>query len=168
MRLFLLTILSFCSFLGASEVNIADTDMVARVINFVIFAVILWFLVAKRAKAFFGERRNKIADRLIEVQEKLKSAKNSKEQALRKLEDAKERAAEIVANAKKESYMIAQKIEEQSSIDIENMMKSTEALMAFEQKKMEKEVVSEILEEIFSESKLNATEYVRILEKKVV
>lgn len=168
MRFFLLTFGAFSSVFASMDVQLADTDFLERAINFIIFVAILWFLVAKKAKAFFNTRRDKIAERLLEVQEKLKQAKKNKEQALRKLEEAKEVAAEIIANAKREAYMIAQKMEEQSSIDIENMIKNTENLMEIEQKKMEKEVVSEILEEVFKESKINAAEYVKILEKKVV
>ncbi|MCE3037845.1 F0F1 ATP synthase subunit B [Helicobacter anatolicus] len=168
MRLFLLIFGAFSSVFASMDVQLADTDFLERAINFIIFVAILWFLVAKKAKAFFAARRNKIAERLLEVQEKLKQAKKNKEQALRKLEEAKEVAAEIIANAKREAYMIAQKMEEQSSVDIENMIKNTENLMEIERKKMEKEVVSEILEEVFKESKINAAEYVKILEKKVV
>ncbi|CBG39693.1 F0F1 ATP synthase subunit B [Helicobacter mustelae] len=172
MRFVVLSLASLCALFGASEhlleVEFADSDFIARLINFVIFVAIVWLLLAKRMKMFFGERKNKISQKLLEVQERLKVAKSNKEQALRKLEEARERANKILANAKKESYTITQKIEQQSSADIENMMKSVENLMEFEQKKMEKEVVMEVLDEVFGESKINSQEYVKILEKKVV
>lgn len=168
MRIILCFFVAFSSLIFASAVDISKTDIVERSINFIIFIAILWYLLAGKLKAFFGARREKIAQRLSEVQEKLKIAKNNKEQALRKLEEAKEQASQILANAKKEAYLIAQKIEEQSSVDIEIMRKNSEILMEFEQRKMEKEVVDEVLQEVFAQSKLNTTEYVNILEKKVV
>lgn len=168
MRIILCFFVAFSSLIFASAVDISKTDIVERSINFIIFIAILWYLLAGKLKAFFSARREKIAQRLSEVQEKLKIAKNNKEQALRKLEEAKEQASQILANAKKEAYLIAQKIEEQSSVDIEIMRKNSEILMEFEQRKMEKEVVDEVLQEVFAQSKLNTTEYVNILEKKVV
>lgn len=168
MRIVINFFLLFSTFLFASAVDLSQTDMLERTINFVIFIAILWYFFAAKAKEFFVSRREKIADRLSEVQEKLKIAKNDKEQALRKLEEAREKAAEILEIAKKEAYMVAQKIEEQTSVDIETMRKNTEVLMDFEQRKMEKEVVEEVLQEVFLQSELNTTEYINILEKKVV
>lgn len=168
MRYILGLILFSLTFLFANAIDFSQTDFIERSINFVIFVIILWLLLAKKAKAFFLARSERISNQLLEVQEKLKIAKNHKEQALRRLEEAKENATEILANAKREAYMIEQKIEEQSRRDIENMIKNTELLMDFEQKRMEKEVVDEVLEEVFSQSTLNTAEYVNIIEKKVV
>ncbi len=153
---------------SATPLDLSQTDLIERSINFILFLIIVWLLLARRTKEFFLARSQKISNQLSEVQEKLKLAKNSKEHALRKLEEAKENAAEILANAKKEAYMIEQKIEEQSRVDIENMIKNTESLMEFEQKRMEKEVVHEVLQEVFLQSKLNTADYVSIIEKKVV
>lgn len=157
-----------CVTVNAASVGILETDFIARSINFVIFVLIVWVLVAKKAKAFFSERTMGISEKLSEIQTKLKSAKSQKEHALRRLQEAKENAAEITANAKKESYLVTQKIEEQFGKDIEVMMKNTEILMEFERKQMEKEVVAEVLDEIFMESKISGAEYGRIIEKKVV
>ena len=151
-----------------SGVDIAQSDFFARSVNFVIFVVIVWVLFAGKVRAFFASRRECISMQLSEVQDRLKSAKDNKEQALRRLEEAKEQAAEILSNAKKECYLIAQKVEEQSSIDIENMFKHTQSLMEFEYKLMEKQVVDEVLTEVFAQTKLSAQEYVNILQKKVV
>ena len=159
--------LLFSSFALASEVDISQTDIIPRSINFIIFVLILWFLFAGKLKAFLQERREKISLQFSEVQDKLKIAKKEKEQALRKLEEAKETAAEIIANAKKESYLVAQKIEEQTRADIEVMMKNAEALMSFETKQMEKEVVMEVLDEVFAENRLDAHAYGSILEKRL-
>lgn len=168
MRYILSFCLLYCVFLNAAAVDISETDFVARLINFVIFVVIVWMLIAKKAKMFFSERSRSISDQLSEVQVKLKNAKNQKEQTLRRLQEARESAAEILANAKKESYLVAQKIEEQSGHDIEIMMKNTELLMEFEQRRMEKAVIDEVLDQIFAESKISASEYGNIIEKKVV
>ncbi|WP_180675671.1 F0F1 ATP synthase subunit B [Helicobacter sp. 11S03491-1] len=165
-----IVLLLFCtSCLFAQEVNISDTDIVERVINFVIFLAILWYFVADKLKQIFVSRREGIAKKLNEVQDKFKNAKKEKEQALRKLEEAKEKASDMLAIAKKEAYLIAQKIDEQSKSDIEHLIKNNEILMDFEQKKMEKQVVDEILSELFKTktSSLEISDYIHILNKKV-
>ncbi|WP_104697176.1 MULTISPECIES: F0F1 ATP synthase subunit B [unclassified Helicobacter] len=168
MKIIISFFLLFSTLVFATAVDLSQTDMLERTINFVIFIAILWYFFAAKAKDFFASRREKIAERLSEVQERLKVAKNDKEHALRKLEEAREKANEILEVAKKEAYVIAQKIEEQSSIDIETMRKNTEVLMEFEQRKMQKEVVEEVLHEVFSQNQLNTAEYINILERKVV
>ncbi|PAF44218.1 F0F1 ATP synthase subunit B [Helicobacter sp. 11S02596-1] len=166
---YILFLLLPASLLFGADVNVSDTDIVERVINFVIFVAILWYLVADKLKNVFATRREKISKRLDEVQDKLKTAKKAKEQALRRLEEAKEKASDMVATAKKEAYLVMQKIDEQSKIDIENIMKNNETLMDFEQKKMEREVVEEILLELFKTKigSFETSDYINILNKKV-
>ncbi len=166
MRLFLV-VLGCLSVAYAAAVDISQTDIKWRVINFVIFVAIVWVLVAKHAKAFFAARREKISLQLSEMQERLKEVKIQKEQALRRLEEAKKDALEIIASAKKEAYLLTQKIEEQSRYDIENLIKNTENLMEFEQRRMEKEVISEVLDEVFKKTQLHSADYGAIIEKKV-
>ncbi|PAF48588.1 hypothetical protein BKH46_00525 [Helicobacter sp. 12S02634-8] len=157
------------SALLGSEVDISDTDIVERIVNFVIFIAILWYLAADKLKELFATRRENIAKKLEEVQDKLKTAKKAKEQALRKLEESKSKATDMVATAKKEAYLVMQKIEEQSRVDIENIIKNNEILMDFEQKKMEREVVEEILTELFKTKvgTFETSDYIHILNKKV-
>lgn len=152
-----------------SEANIADTDIVQRVINFVIFVAILWYFVADKLKGFFASRKLEISKKLDVVQDKLEEAKKIKEQALRKLEEARETAVEIVSTARKEAYLAVQKIDEQSRTDIEHIIKNNEVLMEVEQKRVEREVVDEVLLELFGKkaSILETSEYVGILSKKV-
>lgn len=169
MKYIFLFLLSFSILLGADNVNISETDIVQRVINFVIFIAIIWYFVADKLKKMFSDRREGIVKKLQDVQDQLKEAKKSKEQALRKLEESKERALDMIATAKKEAYLITQKIDEQSRIDIEHIIKSNENLMDFEQKKMEKEVIDEILNELFKTEvcTFETADYVNILNKKV-
>lgn len=167
---YILLFLFGTSFLfAASDVNISETDIVQRVINFVIFIAILWYLVADKLKQMFSNRREQIVSRLNQAQDKLESAKKSKKEALKKLEEAKERATQMVALAKKEAYMISQKFDEQFKLDVENMIKSNEILMEFEQKQMERKVVEEVLCELFKTqaSSFEVSKYVNILNKKV-
>ncbi|PAF53461.1 hypothetical protein BKH42_05925 [Helicobacter sp. 13S00482-2] len=157
------------SALFATDVNISQTDIVERVINFLIFLAILWYLIADKLKQMFASRRNQIVSRLNQAQDKLKVAKKSKEEALKRLDDAKQRATDMIALAKKEAYMISQKFDEQFKLDIENMIKSNEAIMEFERKQMERKVIREILSDLFNTqaSSFDTSKYIDILNKKV-
>ncbi|PAF49902.1 hypothetical protein BKH41_00955 [Helicobacter sp. 12S02232-10] len=166
---YILFLLFSVSFLFGADVNISDTDIVERVINFVIFVAILWYLTADKLRELFANRKEKISKKLDEVQDKLKTAKKAKEQALRRLEEAKEKASDMVITAKKEAYLVMQKIDGQFKIDIENIIKNNDILMDFEQKKMEREVVEEVLSELFKTkiASFETSDYINILNKKV-
>jgi F-type H+-transporting ATPase subunit b len=78
----LLPLLFVTASLFASE-HAADggTDIVQRTVNFVIFAGILWYLLAEPVKNYFGGRSQGIADELQKVQERLRESKQAKEAA---------------------------------------------------------------------------------------
>jgi len=87
----------------ASEAASGHTDIIPRAINFVIFAALLWYLVADKIKRFFSERKEQIASRFQEIETKLKESKEKKEALKAELIQAKKLAEEIVENAKKRS-----------------------------------------------------------------
>lgn len=147
------------------EGGFANSDFIERVVNFAIFAVILYFLLAKRLKNFLNLRALGISERLNEIQNRLKTAKSNKENALKRLHAAKENAAEIILNAKREIYILSKKIEDESSQSIQNMIKNAETSMDFAKKRTRKEVIAEILDEIFRETHINSQSYEKILEK---
>ncbi|MDO7252748.1 F0F1 ATP synthase subunit B [Helicobacter cappadocius] len=166
---YILLFLLGSSMLFAADVNISQTDIVERTINFFIFLAILWYFVADKLKYIFTNRREQIVLRLNQTQEKLKIAKKAREEAIKRLDEAKERATDMVALAKKEAYLVSQKLDEQFKLDVENMIKNNEALMEFERKRMEKKVVEEILSRLFQTdaSSFDVSKYVNILNKRV-
>lgn len=54
----------------------AETDIVQRTVNFLIFAGILWYLLADKIKAFFAERSLSIQAELDKVQDTLKASQD--------------------------------------------------------------------------------------------
>ena len=79
----------------------AETDIVQRTVNFIIFAGILWYLLADKIKAYFAGRTASIQAELDKVQDSLKASKDRIEEANKKLEEAKALATEIVDGAQK-------------------------------------------------------------------
>ena len=73
-----------------------ETDIVQRTVNFIIFAGILWYLLADKIKAFFAERTSSIQAELDKVQDTLKASQDKVTDAQKKLAEAKKIATEIV------------------------------------------------------------------------
>jgi len=156
-------------FLFASEEAKEGTDIVARVINFSIFAGILYYLIADKAKAFFTGRTKEIADKLSSLQSKVEETKELKQQVAQKLQDSQGEAKELVKLAEKEADMQVAKLQENSKHDLENLQKSFESKKEVLEKKMSAEVVGEVIEELFGNDgiSLNEDELVNIINKKV-
>ncbi len=145
------------------------TDIIPRVINFAIFASILYYLIAKPLKEYFSSRTNEIADKLSSIQDKLKESKDEKEQALQSLKDADENAADLIETAKKEADILKEKIEQNLKKDLENLQKSYDERITVEEKKMTRGVVQEVISEMFDSGKIDLKEddFLNIIKKKV-
>lgn len=153
---------------GATEGE-GETDIVPRVINFAIFASILYYLIAKPIKEYFTGRTNEIADRLTSIQDKLKETKDEKDQALQSVKDADESAADIIKTAKKEADLLTEKVAKNLQNDLDNLQKSHDDRIAVEERKMSKGVVQEVIDEMFESGKIDLKndDFLNIIKKKV-
>ena len=146
-----------------------ETDIVQRTVNFIIFAGILWYLLADKIKAFFAERSLSIQAELDKVQDTLKASQDKVKDAQKKLEEAKKLATEIVEGAKADIDSVKQKVATAVDSDIANLNKNLDEMMKVETSKAKKEVVAQVLEELLSSENINLTqnELVNIVLKKV-
>lgn len=156
-------------FLFANEEAKEGTDIVARVINFSIFAAILYYLIAGKIKDFFTGRTKEIADKLSSVQERVQETKELKQSASKKLEDSQKEAKEIVELAKKEAELQIEKLKENFTGDIDNLVKSYESKKEVLEKKMSSSVVDGVVEELFGKDgfTLESDDLINIINKKV-
>ncbi len=147
----------------------AETDIVQRTVNFIIFAGILWYLLAGKIKAFFAERSLSIQTELDKVQDALKASQEKVADAQKKLEEAKKLASEIVEGAKADVDSIKQKISNAVDADIANLNKNLDEMMKVEVSKAKKEVVAQVLEELLNSENIRLTqdELANIVIKKV-
>mgnify|MGYP003451575211 FL=1 len=146
-----------------------ETDLVQRTVNFIIFAGILWYLLADKIKAFFAERSLSIQGELDKVQDTLKASQDKVKDAQKKLEEAKKIATEIIDGAKADIDSVKQKVATAVDSDIVNLNKNLEEMMKVEISKAKKEVVTQVLEELLSSEniKLTQDELANIVLKKV-
>ena len=146
-----------------------ETDLIQRTVNFIIFAGILWYLLADKIKAFFAERSLSIQSELDKVQDTLKASQDKVTDAQKKLAEAKKIATEIVEGAKADVDSVKQKVATAVDSDIANLNKNLDEMMKVEISKAKKEVVTQVLEELLSSEniKLTQDELANIVLKKV-
>ncbi|MCQ2762650.1 F0F1 ATP synthase subunit B, partial [Helicobacter pylori] len=125
--------------LCATGLDISQTDIIERSLNFLLFVGILWYFLAKKLRSFLRSKSLEISKRLEEIQAQLKVSKENKKKLLKELEQAKEKAELIISDANKEAYTITQKYELQTKMDVENLIKNSKALMDLEVKKIKRE-----------------------------
>ena len=146
-----------------------DYDIVERTVNFIIFAGILWYLLADKIKAYFANRSSSIQAELDKVQDTLKASEDKVNEAQKQLTDAKKLAAEIVENAKADIDSVKQKVVSDVEVDITNLEKNLDEMMKVETSKAKREIVEEVLEELLKSDniKLSQDELANIVIKKV-
>ena len=84
--------------LFASDANV-ETDILERTVNFFIFAAIIYYLLADKARTFFTDRTKSIQADLDKVEELLEASKKSVADAKLEIENAKKIANELIESA---------------------------------------------------------------------
>ena len=166
----IVTVLMLSAYLFGSDAGVeGSTDIVQRTVNFLIFAGILFYILAEPVKSYFSGRSRGIADELEKVQERLRESKRLKEAAEHKVEEAIRFANELSESSKKENKILSDKILAQAEQDLEIIAKQSIALMELEKRKMVREVVSEVMNDVMSSSNdaLGKEAMTEILKKKV-
>jgi len=146
-----------------------ESDFFPRIVNFTIFAALLYYLAANPIKDFFKGRKEGIASQLKEIEEKLQAAKDEKKEAQSRLDESEKKAEQIIADAKKEATLLAKKIAQSNLLDIENMSKSFEEKISLEERKAAREAIDEVLSENITNDDIAIDEkkVVDIISKKV-
>ncbi len=155
--------------LCATGLDISQTDIIERSLNFLLFVGILWYFLAKKLRSFLHSKSLEISKRLEEIQAQLKVSKENKKKLLKELEQAKEKAELIISDVNKEAYTITQKYELQTKMDVENLIKNSKALMDLEVKKIKRELVESVFTDLRESKKVsfNVQDCVNILKQRL-
>ena len=148
----LVILLMISTYALASEAEHGSTDIVQRAVNFALFAGLVWYLVAEPAKNYFASRSQAIADDLKRVQDKLNESISLKKEALEKISEAEKFADNLLVSSKKENKVINDNIMLQCDSELKTVASQHVSLMDFEQRKMIRDVVEEILKETLHQS----------------
>ncbi len=169
-HVFLMTLIAAVTFASEqAEATGTETDIIQRTVNFLIFAGIIYYLIAEPVKGYFTGRTQGIADELEKVQTRLKESKAAKESANARIEEAKVLAKEIMSNCKKENVIINEKMAAQLEFDLSNLERQQNDIMGLEKRQMVRSVVEEVLAEALNQDKsvLDKDTFADIILKKV-
>ena len=168
-RLLVMTLFASATLFASSGAEHGGTDIVPRTINFLIFAGVLWYLLAKPLKSFFAGRSEEIAVRLNSVQDKLRDSKEAKKAAEARVEEAKAFAAELHASTEKEKTVLRKQIETQCANEIGVLEKQMEEKEALAERQMVRGVVESVLGDVMAEStsSLDKEQMAGIIRRKV-
>ncbi|MEA3434428.1 MAG: F0F1 ATP synthase subunit B [Campylobacterota bacterium] len=146
-----------------------ETDFWPRVFNFIIFASVLYYLLANPIKNFFVDRKEGIAAQLKEIEDKLQAAKDEKKDAQTRLDESGKKADQIIEDAKKEAVLLAQKIAENNINDLALMDKQLVEKITSDERKAARDAIDEILSENITNDDImiDETKVVDIISKKV-
>ena len=146
-----------------------ETDIVPRVINFAIFASIMYYLLADLVKDAYEGRIVGIADRLNSIQVKVKESVAAKEAAQAKVEEAKVNALSLVETSKKEAQLLFAKVANDTDVELQNLEKGFKEKTQIEKRRMARDVVASVLDEMFDKDaiSIDKEELVKIVMKKV-
>jgi F-type H+-transporting ATPase subunit b len=146
-----------------------ETDFFPRIVNFTIFAALLYYLAASPIKDFFKGRTEGISVQLKEIEEKLQAAKSEKKDALTRFNESEKKAEQIIKDAKKETVLIAEKIALSNQVDLDNMTKQADEKMSFEERRSAREAIDEILSDniVNDDIALDEAKVVDIISSKV-
>ncbi|MDD5717824.1 MAG: F0F1 ATP synthase subunit B [Sulfuricurvum sp.] len=166
----IVTVLLLSAYLfGSDAAAEGSTDIVQRAVNFLIFAGILFYILAEPVKNYFSGRSSGIASELEKVQERLNESKRLKKMAENKVEEAERFANELAESSKKENKILVDKILLHCEQEMEIISKQNSALMDLDQRKMVRDVVEGVMNEVMNSSNeaLGKEAMTEILKKKV-
>ena len=169
-HVFLMALIAAVTFASEQvEATGTETDIIQRTVNFLIFAGIIYYLIAEPVKGYFTGRTQGIADELEKVQTRLKESKAAKESANAKIEEAKVLAKEIMSSCKKENVIINEKMAAQLEFDLSNLERQQNDIMGLEKRQMVRSLVEEVLAEALTQDKsvLDKDAFADIILKKV-
>jgi F-type H+-transporting ATPase subunit b len=146
-----------------------STDIVPRAINFIIFASILYYLLADLIKNAYKGRISGIADRLNSIQVKVKESITAKQNAQAQVEEAKANALVLIETAKKEAQLLSSKVVNDMDAELENLEKGFKEKTVIERRRMTRDVVVGVLDDMFEQDSISIDkeELVQIVMKKV-
>jgi F-type H+-transporting ATPase subunit b len=148
-------ILFFVSGVSLFASSGGEVDIVPRTINFLIFAAIVYYLVAEPIKGFFSGRSSDIASSFELIQKKLKEAKDEKIAAQKYLDEARVKASEMMQDVKKEAVLVRENMQKQLKIDIAVLHKQKDELKEIDRNHMIRAVVKNSIEDMFQDKELD-------------
>lgn len=146
----LVTIGGLSALFASSGEGHGHTDIAPRTLNFLIFAAILYYLIADKLKAFFAERSSKISAALEAREAKILAAKAELKEAEEYFANSKKLAEELIITTHNDVKLGVEKIEQNTVKDIALLEKQHGEDCELLKKKTVMRAVGEELHQIFT------------------
>ena len=137
--------------LFSADVDISKSDIIERSINFLIFVIIMWYLVANKLFSMLKDRQMHMATRLNNIQNELLDSNLKKDEALKLLDQTKSKVQNILDTANREALVISSNMEKQCIADIETLNNIHRDLLKFEKSRIDKEVIADVIDQLFKD-----------------
>ena len=145
--IFVLPVVAIASSGGGHDVTMNNSDFWYRVINFSIFAGLLYYLASGPIGDFFKGRKADIAGQLKEIEDKLQASKDEAKEAEKKLLKSEAKAKEMVVDSANEAKILADNILKKNEEALFVLNKSLDEKIELEGKKMAKDVINKLLQD---------------------
>ena len=140
------------------EVTLLGSDFLFRVLNFSVFAGLIYYLAANPIKEFFLGRSEGIAKQLEEIDIKLQASKDTRLAAEENLVNAEAKAKEIVVDAGNEAKMLSDNITEKNDATLLQLEKQASEKQALESKKATRATIDALLNDGFANDDITVDE----------
>ena len=131
------------------DVTMFNSDFFYRVLNFSVFAGLIYYLAANPIKEFFVGRSEGIAAQLEEIEAKLQASKDERATAEENLVKSEDKAKEIISDAGSEAKVLATNIAEKNETALELLEKQACDKQALEAKKATRATIDTLLNDGF-------------------
>ena len=131
------------------DVTMFNSDFFYRVLNFSVFAGLIYYLAANPIKEFFVGRSEGIAAQLEEIEAKLQASKDERATAEENLVKSEDKAKEIISDAGSEAKVLATNIAEKNETALELLEKQSGDKQALESKKATRATIDTLLNDGF-------------------
>ena len=133
---------------GEASSAAAWKDFGWRVLNFVLFAAIIYKLAGKKIKEFFSGRRQQISSELDDLESRKSKAKSKLSEVEKSISDMESKRQEIIDQAKKQGESLRQGIIAKAEEDAEKIKKQARIKAEQERRQTMDALRSEMADEI--------------------
>ena len=140
------------------DITMTNSDFFYRVLNFSLFAGILYSLIANPIKDYFVGRTEGIANQLEEIEEKLQASKNERLAAEENVVKSEIKSKEIVSDAENEAKILSDNIADKNSIALVLLDKQAVAKQDLSSKKATQATIDSLLNDGFDNSDIAVDE----------
>jgi F-type H+-transporting ATPase subunit b len=133
---------------GGENAAAAWKDFMWRVINFVLFAAIIYKLAWKRIKDFFAGRRQQIASELKNLQDRKAGAEQRLAEVEKSIADIDKERQEILDQAREQGEALKASIVEKAHSEARKIQEQAQAKAVQERQQMIQDIRSEMADQI--------------------